>query len=263
MYVDAHAHLDKYDSTLPKVIEEIEQHKIFTISVSMDPQAYIKSKAIDEHTEWVISTFGVHPWNAPTFHSQLDTLQPWIDASPMVGEIGLDYHFVSEPGDHALQREVFQYFVEQGVTQKKILNIHSKGAEADVDRILGESGASRAIIHWYSGPIRQLHSLAEKGLYFTVGVEVLSSPAIQKIAQSVPSSLLLTETDNPGGYRWLTQELGMPSIIASVVHKLAELRGWPVEETKMIVLQNFLRLVGDDKWAECVKASASGSGHPK
>ncbi len=253
MYIDAHAHLDKYDSQLPQVIEEIEQHEIFTIGVSMDPEGYAKSKAIDERTEWVLSTFGVHPWNAPIFHSQLETLQPLIDASPMVGEIGLDYHFISEPENHALQRDVFLHFVKQGISQKKILNIHSKGAEADVDRILGELGASRAIVHWYSGPIQQLHALAEKGVYFTVGVEVLFSATIQEIAKSVPSSLLLTETDNPGGYGWLTGDLGMPSIITPVVHKLAELRGWSAEDTKDIVLHNFLRLAGDDEWAKRFK----------
>ena len=48
----------------------------------------------------------------------------------MLGEIGLDYHFVSEPKDHALQRDVFEFFVRQGISQKKILNIHSKGTEA-------------------------------------------------------------------------------------------------------------------------------------
>jgi TatD DNase family protein len=253
MYIDAHAHLDKYDSQLRQVIVEIEQHQIFSISVSMNPQEYAKSKAIDERTEWVLSTFGVHPWNAPTFHSQLEALQPLIDTSPMVGEIGLDYHFVAEPENQALQRDVFLHFVKQGISQKKILNIHSKGAEADVDRILGEVGARRAIIHWYSGPIQQLHSLAEKGVYFTIGVEVLFSAAIQEIARSVPSSLLLTETDNPGGYHWLTGDPGMPSIIIPVVHKLAELRGWSAEETQAIVLHNFLRLVGDDEWAKRIK----------
>jgi TatD DNase family protein len=253
MYIDAHAHLDKYDLQLPQVIEEIEQHEIFTISVSMDPGGYAKSKAIEDQTEWVLSTFGVHPWNAPTFHSQLEALQPLIDASPMVGEIGLDYHFVPEPENHTLQRDVFMHFVKQGISQKKVLNIHSKGAEADVDRILGELGARRAIIHWYSGPIKELHALAEKGMYFTVGVEVLYSAAIQEIAKSVPSSLLLTETDNPGGYGWLTGYPGMPSIITPVVHKLAELRGWFEEETKAILLHNFLRLVGDDEWAKRIK----------
>jgi TatD DNase family protein len=140
MYIDAHAHFDKYDSQLPQAIKEIEQHEIFTISVSMDPEGYAKSKAIDKQTKWILSTFGVHPWNAPTFHSQLEALQPLIDASPMIGEIGLDYHFIPEPENHALQRDVFLHFVKQGICQKKILNIHSKGAEADVDRILGELG---------------------------------------------------------------------------------------------------------------------------
>jgi TatD DNase family protein len=253
MYIDAHAHLEKYDSQLPRAIAEIERHEIFTIGVSMDPEGYAKSRAIDEQTEWVISTFGLHPWNAPAFHSQLEALQPLIDASPMVGEIGLDYHYVTEPEKHALQRDVFRHFVKQGVSQKKILNIHTKGAEADVDSILGELGVSRTIIHWYSGPIRLLHAFAEKGMYFTIGVEVLFSAAIQKIAKSIPPSLLLTETDNPGGYHWLTGKLGMPSIIAQVVDKLAEIRGWSAEETKAIVLENFLRLAGDDEWASRIK----------
>jgi len=253
MYIDAHAHLEKYDSQLSQAIEEIERHEIFTIGVTMDPEGYARSRAIDKQTDLCVSTFGVHPWNAPAYHSQLEALQPLIDASPMVGEIGLDYHFVAEPENHALQRDVFWYFVRQGVSQKKILNIHTKEAEADVDRILGELGAHRGIIHWYSGPIRLLHTLAEKGMYFTVGVEVLFSDAIQEIAKSIPPSLLLTETDNPGGYKWLTGTLGMPSIIAEVVHKLAEIRGWSEEETKAIVLENFLRLAGDDEWAKRIK----------
>ena len=58
----------------------------------MDPEGYAKSKAIEEWTELVLTPFGVHPWNAPTFHSQLDVLQPLIDTSSTVGEIGLDHH---------------------------------------------------------------------------------------------------------------------------------------------------------------------------
>lgn len=250
MYIDAHAHLDKYEAELPDVIREIEEHEIFTVSVSMNADAYAKSKAIDEQSDWVISIFGVHPWDAPTFCARLETLQALIDDSPMLGEIGLDYHFVTEPEKHALQREVFRYFVEQGVAQNKVLNIHSKGAESDVDRILGELSAERAIIHWYSGPIEQLRSLADKRFYFTVGVEVLFNPQIQEIAEAIPGDLLLTETDNPGGYRWLTGDLGRPSIIRSVVQKLAELRGWSVEKAKEVVQQNFLRMAGDDDWSK-------------
>ena len=48
MYIDAHTHMDKFDLQLPQAIEEIEQHEIFTIGVSMDPEGYAKSRAIDE-----------------------------------------------------------------------------------------------------------------------------------------------------------------------------------------------------------------------
>ena len=65
-----------------------------------------------------------------------------------------------------------------------------------------------------SGPMQQLLSLAEKGSYFTIGVKVLFSAAIQEIAKSVRSSLLLTETDNPGGYHWLTGDPGIHSVAA-------------------------------------------------
>lgn len=71
----------------------------------------------------------------------------------------------------------------------------------------------------------------------------------------MPSPLLLTETDNPGGYTWLTSKVGMPSIVTLVVRKLAELRGWSVEETKAIVLDNFRRLAGDDEWAKRISTT--------
>lgn len=130
MYIDAHAHLDKYDAELPDIVAEIEADQIFTLSVSMNAEAYLKSRNLDAKCKWILSTFGVHPWNAPAIHPTLQSVDAFIAGSPIVGEIGLDYHFVTEPEKHDLQRDVFKYFVRKGVAQNKILNIHSKGAEA-------------------------------------------------------------------------------------------------------------------------------------
>ena len=252
MYIDAHAHLDKYDSALPEILDEIERNGIFTLSVSMNPESYAKSREIDEQSQWVVTSFGVHPWDAPKFQNRIESLDPLINASPMVGEIGLDYHFVVQPEKHAIQREVFEYFVQKGVSQEKVLNVHSKGAEADVDRILGKVGAKRAIIHWYSGPTKELQRLMEKGFYFTVGVEVLFSAHIRDIAKAIPKLQMLTETDNPGGYHWLTGKLGRPSIIRSVVKAISDLRGWNEQETERLIVDNFLQLASLDSWARRV-----------
>lgn len=105
-------------------------------------------------------------------------------------------------------------------------------------------------MHWYSGPLSDLRKLTEKGFYVTVGVEMLIDPHIQEIARAVPPHLLLTETDNPGGYRWLTGTAGTPALIKLVVDKLSEWRGWQHGQTKDIVFENFIRLAGDDEWAE-------------
>src|SRR5208282_3949485 len=251
MYIDAHAHLDKYDeAVLSEVIGEIKDSRIVTLSVSMDRAAYLKNKAVAALSTRVVPSFGIHPWNASDAHHDLQALDKLIVESPMVGEVGLDYHFVTEPERHEAQRAVFKHFVRQGVAQNKIFNIHSKGAEADVDFILGDLGARRAILHWYSGPVSELHKLTEKGFYVTVGVEMLFDSHIQAIARAVPPDLLLTETDNPGGYRWLTGTMGTPGLLKDVVEKLSELRGWQHAQTKEVVFENFNRLAGDDEWVQ-------------
>jgi TatD DNase family protein len=252
MYIDIHAHLDKYDSEIPQVIGEIEINQILTVSVAMDSQAYLKSKTLNAQCRWIVSTFGIHPWNAASV-CDLQALDGLVAESPMIGEIGLDYHFIADPRAHGQQRVVFKYFVAKGISQNKILNIHSKGAEAEVEAILTELSARRVILHWYSGPIDTLRKLTEKGFYVTVGVEMLFDPHIQAIAMTVPAELLLTETDNPGGYRWLTGTSGTPVLIKSVVDKLSVLRGWSHEQTQSLVLDNFERLVEDDKWARPYK----------
>jgi hypothetical protein len=53
----------------------------------MEPTACEKNKAIEKQSRWVVSAFGVHPWNAPEFHGKREALDPLIDDSPMVGEI--------------------------------------------------------------------------------------------------------------------------------------------------------------------------------
>jgi TatD DNase family protein len=105
-----------------------------------------------------------------------------------------------------------------------------------------------------------LLKLIEKGFYFSVGVEILSNSHVQAITRAIPALQLLTETDNPGGYRWLAGELGRPSIIKSVVEMISDIRGWNRRETACLIVENFLRLASKDSWAtELIKRTANSS----
>ena len=70
----------------------------------------------------------------------------------------------------------------------------------------------------------------------------------QAIARELPMIQLLTETDNPGGQKWLTGAVGMPQVIRQVIHKLAELKEADPKEVIRTIEANFIQLIRDDPW---------------
>src|SRR5438874_13193791 len=102
-----------------------------------------------------------------------------------------------------------------------MVNLHTKDAEKKILDLLEKYDIQRAIIHWYSRPLDILRAITQFGAYFTVGVEVLYSDAIRARAKEIPDHLLLTETDNPGGLKWLQGVVGMPKELKQVVESMA------------------------------------------
>jgi TatD DNase family protein len=248
MLIDAHAHLDRYETELDQALEEISRHNILTIACSMSLRSYARNLRIAERSRLVIPIFGVHPWNASGYISNLKRLDRPIAETPMLGEIGLDFHFVRDASRYPAQRVVFEYQLVAAREQSKIVNLHTKGAESEVLELLDRFHIERAIVHWYSGPRHVLAELIARRMYFTIGVEVIYSEEIKAIARQIPSDLLLTETDNPGGLKWLADATGMPSVLTDVVSTLAELRGTTAEALADSVRVNFARLTAGDRW---------------
>jgi TatD DNase family protein len=250
MLIDAHSHVDRYDlvgeEALDAALKEIHQNEIFTVSNSMDLPSYERNLAIAERCRFVLPIFGVHPWNAPEYVGRLEDLAPAIEQSPMLGEIGLDFHFIEDTSQHPSQREVLEFFLTAARKQEKIVNLHTKGAEEEILRLLEKHDIQRAIVHWYSGPIGILRELARRGAYFTVGIEMRHSEHLRAIACEVPAGQLLTETDNPGGPRGFIGGYGMPSLIEDVVRTLAELRTVSAGTIIQMVQRNFQTLIQDD-----------------
>ncbi|MDH4223476.1 MAG: TatD family hydrolase [candidate division Zixibacteria bacterium] len=248
MLIDAHTHLDRYEGELESALEEIIQHKIFTLSNSMDVSSYERNLELARRCYLVLPIFGIHPWNAPEYVENLEDLTGYIRQSRMLGEVGLDYFFVKDSSQYPAQRKVLEFFLAEAKRQNKSVNLHTKGAEKEILQLLKQYDIKRAIIHWYSGPMDIFKKLLDVGAYFTVGVEVLYSEDIQTITENLPVEKLLTETDNPGGAKWLTGKIGMPSLIKEVVKKLAELKNTTPKGIIETVQANFLRSIRDDPW---------------
>jgi TatD DNase family protein len=259
MLIDAHAHVDRYGDLLDQALEQIQKHQIFTIATAMDLPSYFQLQQIAERSDLVLPTFGIHPRRAPEYADRLEDLGPFIEQSPAIGEIGLDFHWVEDSSQYPAQVKVLEYFLAAAREQKKIVNLHTKGAEKKVLDLLERFDLRRAIIHWYSGPLDILRALIQFGAYFTVGVEVSYSETIQNIAREIPDHLLLTETDNPGGLKWLKGAIGMPAEIEKVVDTLGTLRQASPESVTRTVRENLLRLMNNDPWLKQAHAVVAQS----
>jgi TatD DNase family protein len=88
--------------------------------------------------------------------------------------------------------------------------------------------------------------MIDAGLMFSVGAEVLHSDHIRNVAAAIPPDQLLTETDNPGGPRWLTGDTGYPQLITDVVDELSSTRGERKADLLATVRSNLLRLIESD-----------------
>ncbi|NJD19125.1 MAG: hypothetical protein FIA95_07575 [Gemmatimonadetes bacterium] len=234
----AHAHVDQFGDAWPAALAQIRARRIVTVAVSMDVASWEATRALAAEEPLLVASFGVHPWEAPHWHRRLDELEPLVAAAPMLGEVGLDRRFVKDPAAWGPQEEVFSFFLDAARRTGKLLNLHTSGAEARVAELLASAGLERMVVHWYNGPMRPLAAMAELGAFFTVGVELLVSERIAKLARRIPLDRLLVETDNPGGWLWLTGEPGMPSLLERVVARLAEVRGIVPEELRAILEAN-------------------------
>ena len=257
MLIDAHVHLDKYGDLLDHALREIERENIFTVATAMDVPSYQDLQEIGRRSALVLPTFGIHPRRAPQYVDRLRELGRYIEMSPAIGEIGLDFHWVKDSSEYPSQLKILEYFFAAAREQKKIVNLHTKGGEKPILERLERYDVARPIIHWYSGPLDILRALVQFGAYFTIGVEVLYSESIQTIAREIPDHLLLTETDNPGGLKWLKGIVGMPSEIRKVIDELARIRSSTPESISRMVHANFLKLIQADPWLQQVRTLLS------
>ena len=250
MFIDAHAHLDRYDlqgeDALETALHEIDYHRIFTLSNSMDIPSYKRNLEIAEMSQLILPIFGIHPWSAHECVGALWELDEPIAKSPILGEIGLDHHFIQDFNAYPMQGRVLEYFLTAAQDQQKIVCLHTKGAEEAVLEMLDSYKLPGLLVHWYSGPEELFKEFISRDAYFTFGVELLFSEHIKNLAKLVPLDHLLSETDNPGGPKSLMGYPGMPSLIIDVLKGLAKLRDIPLDELIQIIQSNFLNFIQQD-----------------
>ena len=120
------------------------------------------------------------------------------------GEIGLDYYWVKDEEQRALQRRIFvrlALFAEQLEEARRRdlpVVIHTREADDDTVALLREI-PSRGIIHCYTGTVEFAKRFLDLGFYISISGIVTFKPAenVREVARILPDDRFLIETDSP------------------------------------------------------------------
>lgn len=243
MFVDAHNHLDSYGENLSTALNMIDQYHIITLGCAMDEDSYLFTKKLSSNNPYVIPCFGIHPWKAFENYKNLDRFDEYIEKCDVIGEIGLDYYWITEIEKYSIMREVFKYFLEKAKKYNKLTNMHTKGAELEVLESIKKYSLRTPIIHWYSGPLNIFKKLLDYGCYFTISVDIGCSELTQEIVRIIPLNRILTETDGQSSLQWVNGKYGYPLEVNNIVKQISSIKNIAYEEVKDNISNNFILLM--------------------
>lgn len=245
MYIDFHNHIDFYkNDELQKVYKDIKENNIKIISCAMDEESYKNNLGFAKKCDNIIPTFGIHPWKVTDKVPNLDIYDDYIKDSKIIGEVGLDFHWVEDKSTFDYQIEVFKHLVKKAKKYDKYLNIHTKGAEELVYDILHkENILDKSIIHWYSGDIHTLKKFIDANSLFTISVDINYSEKTKEIAKLIPVSNILAETDGPTALEWVNGIYGMPSEIINVYNGICHVKNMELNELKFYINKHYDKII--------------------
>ncbi|HYB95144.1 MAG TPA: TatD family hydrolase [Vicinamibacterales bacterium] len=256
---DSHCHIagEEFIADLDAVVERARAagvSRALVILAAEDEDEIRRSETVS--TAWPECRFavGVHPHHAHVFADEPDVaarqVAQRLDAMPAaraIGEIGLDYHYDFSP--RQVQHAVFRAQIRLALERDLPVVIHTREAEDDTLRILGEEGQGRlrGVFHCFTGDAAAASRALATGFYLSIPGVVTFPKAVslRDAIAALPLDRVLVETDSPYlapiPFRGKRNE---PAHVVKVVEQLATLTNMSVETIAVATDRNFERLIG-------------------
>lgn len=250
---DTHTHLNIEDFA-GREAEELALAKEMGVTrhnvVGFDHKTIQRALELTEIYPEIYATIGWHPTEAGTYNDQVENWLVEQLAHPKIlalGEIGLDYHWMTAPKE--VQIEVFKRQIQLSKDHDLPFVVHTRDALEDTYQVIKEAGVGPrgGIMHSYSGSLEMAERFVDLGMTISFSGVVTFKKAlnVQEAAQLLPLDKILVETDAP--YLAPIPKRGRENRTAYtryVVDKIAELRGLTSEEVAQATYDNAQKLFG-------------------
>ncbi|WP_333591943.1 TatD family hydrolase [Brevundimonas sp.] len=240
MLIDSHVnlHAPQFDEDRDAVIDRARAAGVrLMVEISDRLTTFEATHALAMAHDDIWCTVGVHPHEAKDAADlTADTLLTLAERPRVVGvgECGLDFHYDLSPRD--VQARVFRQHVAAARQSGLPLVVHTREADDVMAGILKEEmaeGPFRLLMHCYTSSPELAKTAAEIGAWFSVsGIATFkAADEVRAVIRDMPADRIIVETDcpylAPVPYRGRRNE---PAYVGHVLEKLAEIRGWSVEE---------------------------------
>ncbi|HKX17915.1 MAG TPA: TatD family hydrolase [bacterium] len=232
MWIDTHLHLDaaEFDSDRDNVVARAAAVGVgLMISAATTIAGAERVLELARRYASVRAAAGIYPEHAAAADAAaLDALERLArdEAVVAIGEIGLDY--VRSAATKPAQAEAFRAQVRLARRLDLPVIVHDRGAHDDVERILVEEGASKVVLHCFSGTPEMAVRCAGRGWMISLAgpVTFRSAGSLRDVARLLPEDRLLLETDapylSPAPMRGRRCE---PAFVQYTARAVADLRG--------------------------------------
>lgn len=241
MLIDSHVnlHAPQFEGDRDEVIARARAAGIgLMVNISDKVSGFAAVRALADQPD-IWCTVGTHPHEAKENpHLSAADLLAYVDDPRVVGigETGLDFHYDLSPRD--VQANVFRAHVAAARESGLPLVVHTREADEVMAQILEEeyaAGPFRMLMHCYTSGAGLAAKAAAMGAWFSVsGIATFKAAEdVRALVRDMPADRIIVETDcpylAPVPHRGRRNE---PAFLPHVLAKLAELRGWSLEDAE-------------------------------
>lgn len=207
------------------------------LSSSINRASSVETLEIAKSEPSLVKAFlGVHPSEAEA-GDDLEWFEEALHEATGAGELGLDPKY-TEVSPKSPQMTVFVKQLEAVEKTGKPVQVHSRGAEKECLEVLSSFDVKSVLLHWFQGEA-ELRAADDRGYFVSFGPALMQSKRLQRMASGLDPAHILAESDGPVTFAHLGGA-GGPSLIPTVVFKLAELWKLTFSEAEQRLLRNGL-----------------------
>ena len=245
--IDTHCHIDfeEYDADREEVIKRAKEKLDNVIVSGFDIESNRKVlKLSKDYENFIYPTFGFHPVSSQNstndeLHQAQDYLLDNLSDIVAIGEVGMDYFYVTDKTLRDRQQEIFRSFLTLANEYEVPIVMHVRDCEKKAVNIIENyKDIPYFVFHCFGGSLKTAKRIMNKdNCFMSFSTMLCYSKQHQDLIEKINLDYVLTETDSP--YLAMTkEERNEPVNVVNAVKKIAEIKDMDLNTVDKITTNN-------------------------